>query len=227
MAGKDGSLLRWRVVAVTVVALMVGLALGPAAGSAASIAWVRIKNWPTSTKVKVLNWPDRQAVTVANTPTVDVRNWPTTQNVAVTNLPATQTVSFTNGVTSPIYVREIAPERTPVNMTLGASMSTTQTSATGTNYTVPAGKYLVITSASVWGIGTGPISAVSLAWNANLAYIPFHMQADNAVTIAVGSLDGEIRLDPGTKLTMHTSRQASGSIFNTVVTLCGYLTDTP
>jgi len=46
---------RYRMVSVALAALLVGALLGPGVATAASIAWVRVKNWPALQKVLVTN----------------------------------------------------------------------------------------------------------------------------------------------------------------------------
>ena len=180
---RDG---RARGVSIALIALLVGALIGPGVAAAASIAWVRVKNWPALQKVLV-----------------------------------------TNSASAPVYTQSPAPDRQPA---WGAQILNAGSSAWQPFYTVPADKWLVITSMRAEGSGKSQMSFVALVSNDATIHetFPITTYVDNGDYNISSVVSGVSYVPPGTPLNLSMVRNTSGTgLWSVGVWVDGYLTDRP
>ena len=181
---RDG---RARGVSIALIALLVGALIGPGVAAAASIAWVRVKNWPVLQKVLV-----------------------------------------TNSASAPVYTQP--PAHQIVNLRGGAQILNAGSSAWQPFYTVPADKWLVITSMRAEGSGKSQMSFVALVSNDAMIHetFPITTYVDNGDYNISSVVSGVSYVPPGTPLNLSMVRNTSGTgLWSVGVWVDGYLTDRP
>ena len=195
---SDGrGVLRWEALAL-IGALLLGMAFGPAAASAASAAWVRIKNWPTQYAARVTNWPANQTVTVANS----------AANPVKTDHPARQLYHETFGLV--IYDGEYSDSFTDLEFVpAGRYLTLTGISVSGSGAS-PIGRVLFRPS------------------GASQASVPISLIYDNGKYWVSGALSGDRTYGPGTGIGFRLDRNTNpASTYSVDISLDGYYSDTP
>lgn len=152
----------------------------------------------------------------ASTAWVKVKNWPAVQKVLVTNSAA-----------APVYTQP--PAHTIVNLGKGGTIQSAGSSLWTLYYTVPADKWLVITSLRGEGQGASAITAVALTNGSGVHItVPISPYTDNGSVCFSTSAAGPMYVPPGTSLYLSAVRNSSGTgQWNIYVTADGYLTDRP
>ena len=148
--------------------------------------------------------------------------------VKIKNWPAIQKVLVTNSASAPVYTQP--PAHSIVNLHGSATIQNFQfNNSWSPYYAVPAGQYLVITSARMEGSGNSPISFIDLSTYNNIHLtFPFTPFSDNGVYVASSVLQGPIYVPGGTTLYLAMARNtAPSSSWSATVWIDGYLTDKP
>ena len=156
------------------------------------------------------------AAAAASSAWVRVKNWPVVQKVLVVNTSA-----------APVYTQP--PAHQIVNIHGGAAILNSGSGAWTQFYTVPANKWLVITSMRAEGSGSSPITGVALASYTNIHYtFPIVPYQDTGTYNISAVVDGTEYVPPGTTLYVSLVRNTTGTgQWNIGVYADGYLTDRP
>jgi hypothetical protein len=148
--------------------------------------------------------------------------------VRVKNWPALQKVLVMNSASAPVYTQP--PAHTIVNLHGGGTIPSAQFDNQWTPlYTVPAGKWLVITQMRCEGYGAGPISFIDLSTYTGIhETFPLNPYIDSGITNVTSVVQGPAYVPPGTVLYLAMFRNtAPSSIWSATAWIDGYLTDRP
>jgi hypothetical protein len=146
----------------------------------------------------------------------------------ITNWPKVQKVTVTNSSSAPAYTQP--PAHTVVNLHGSTQIINAGASSIVSFYTVPVGKWLVITSMNTQGYGPGPIDYVTLESNDASIHetFPILLTSDNGIEHLSSTIGGTSYVPPGTVLELALFRETSGTgIWNAEVWDDGYLTSRP
>ena len=195
---KGSTLLRKPVMLAVLVALMVGLAAGPATAAGASAAWVRIKNWPAVMNVLVTNWPSVFNVRVNNN-----------QENPVPVDHAPRTLVHLYGWAQIVNTGYNADGSVFYTVPEGRYLTVTSISANG-------GGLSILDRLEVDGS------------DQSVVVVPFTLQQDGGQYFLSGAVGGEEHYGPGTALNVSAGRNTNpNSSLTAEVYLDGYLTSKP